>query len=87
MIGSSTIYTHVFPMKKLVYFNYSNDYVMVASSSSTCMIGLGSNCEVYFVQWWSTLKTSIAKAAGKRTRVRVAIACSVAIIRIWDPIE
>jgi hypothetical protein len=36
-------------VKKSMYVNNSNVYLIVASFSCTCLLGLGSNCGVYFV--------------------------------------
>jgi hypothetical protein len=33
-----------------MYFNNSNAYLIATSSSNTCLLGLGNNCGVYFMQ-------------------------------------
>jgi hypothetical protein len=35
-------------VKNFVYFNNVDSYLSAAESTSTCLLGLGSNCEVYF---------------------------------------
>jgi hypothetical protein len=37
-------------VKKSLYFNNSDAYLIATSSSSTCLLGLGSDCGVYLVQ-------------------------------------
>jgi hypothetical protein len=56
-----------------IYFNNSEDYVNAASSSNTCLLGLWSDCAVYFVQRSSTLKSSTAKVAKTRAAKRKAL--------------
>lgn len=53
-------------VRNSVYFNNSDDYLSAASSSSTCLLGLGSDCGVYFVQRSSTTVSSTVKAAARR---------------------
>jgi hypothetical protein len=36
-------------VRKSMDFNNSNAYLTATSSSSTCLLGLGSDCGVYFV--------------------------------------
>jgi hypothetical protein len=36
-------------VRKLIYINNLDAYLIVASSSSTCLLSLGSDCGVYFV--------------------------------------
>jgi len=37
-------------VRKSMYFNNSDVYLTTASSSSTCLLGLGNDCGVYFVE-------------------------------------
>jgi hypothetical protein len=36
-------------VRKSMYFNNLNVYLIATSSNSTCLLGLGNNCGVYFV--------------------------------------
>jgi hypothetical protein len=36
-------------VRKSMYFNNSNAYLIVASFNNTCLLGLGNDCGVYFV--------------------------------------
>jgi hypothetical protein len=53
-------------VRNSVYFNNSEDYVSAANLSSTCLLGLGCDCVVYFMQRPSTTMTSAARVAGRR---------------------
>jgi hypothetical protein len=35
-------------IRNSIYFNNADDYLSVASSTSTCLLGLGSHCGVHF---------------------------------------
>jgi hypothetical protein len=51
-----------------IFFNNSNDYVAAANSESSCLLGLGSDCAIYFVQRNTTRMIFAAKASMKRSR-------------------
>ena len=53
-------------VRNSMYFNNFADYLSATSSSSTCLLGLGSNCGVYFVQRSSIMVSSTVKAAARR---------------------
>ena len=55
-------------VKHSMYFNNHDDYMSAASSSSTCLLGLGSDCGVYFVQRSSTTTASTVKAVARRKK-------------------
>lgn len=55
-------------IKNSVYFNNADDYLSAANSSTTALLGLGSDCGVYFVQSASLNQSSAVKAAQKRSR-------------------
>jgi hypothetical protein len=46
-----------------IYFNNSEDYLSAATSNSICLLGLGSDCGVFFVENQSCAVGSAAKAA------------------------
>jgi hypothetical protein len=52
-----------------IYFNNSKDYLSTATSNSTCLLGLGSDCGVFFVESQSRAMGSAAKAAKSRSRM------------------
>ena len=58
-------------MRNSIYFNNSNNYLTAASSSTTMLLGLGSDIGVNFKQRTSTMLTSAVKAAQKRTRANL----------------
>lgn len=53
-------------VRNSMHFNNSADYLNATSSSSTCLLGLGSHCGVYFVQRSTTMVSSTVKAAARR---------------------
>jgi hypothetical protein len=53
-------------VKNSMYINNFADYLSAASSSSICLLGLGLNCGVYFIQRSSTMVSSTMKAATRR---------------------
>ena len=55
-------------IKNSVYFNNADDYLSAANSSTTALLGLGSDCGVYFLQSASLNQSSAVKAAQKRSR-------------------
>ena len=55
-------------VKHSMYFNNHDDYITVAASSSSCLLGLGSDCGIYFVQRTSTTTALTVKAAARRKR-------------------
>ena len=55
-------------IRNSVYFNNAKDYLNVASLSSICLIGLGSDNGVYFVEKNSLNTSSIMQSARKRMR-------------------
>jgi hypothetical protein len=50
-----------------IYFNNAEDYLSAASSSSTMLLGLGSDCGVFFLQT-ANLNTTLAVKAAKRRK-------------------
>jgi hypothetical protein len=50
-------------IRNSIYFNNSEDYLSAATSNSTCLLGLGSDCGVFFVESQSRTVGSAAKAA------------------------
>ena len=58
-------------VRNSIYFNDNDDYLVVASSFTTMLLGIGSNVGVYFKQRTSTMLTSTVKAAQKRTRANL----------------
>lgn len=67
-------------IKNSVYFNNAEDYLSAASSSSTCLIGLGSDCGVLFMQPSDLDVGSAVKAAQRRKKgsgVRLGTPCNV----------
>lgn len=65
---------HLTKVKHSMYFNNHDDYITVANSSNTCLLGLGSDCGIFFVQRASTTRASTVKAAGKRKKGRKSAA-------------
>ena len=60
-------------VRNSIYFNNSEDYLSAAQCSSTCLLGIGSHCGVYFVQRSTTLVSSTVKAAvSRRSKSRLA---------------
>lgn len=57
-------------VKHSMYYNNHDDYLSAAASSSTCLLGIGSDCGVYFVQHSTTTVSSIVKATLKRKKGR-----------------
>jgi hypothetical protein len=55
-------------VRNFVYFNNAEEYLSAASSSTTILLGLGSDCGVMFVSRNSLSVSSTAKAARKRAR-------------------
>lgn len=55
-------------VKSSIYFNNSDAYLSAAACSSTCLVGLGSDIGVYFVQRTSTTLSSSVKAALRRNK-------------------
>ena len=53
-------------IKNFIYFNNFEDYLRAANCANTQLLGLGSNCAIFFVQRTSTTQTSVVKAARKR---------------------
>lgn len=41
---------HLTRIKNSVYFNNAEEYMSAAKSSTTCLLGLGSDCRVLFLQ-------------------------------------
>jgi hypothetical protein len=56
-------------IRNSIYFNNSEDYLSAAKSNSTCLLGLGSDCGVFFVESQSRVVGSAAKAAKSRSRM------------------
>jgi len=54
-----------------MYFNNTEDYLSAATSTTTCLLGLGSDCGVLFVQS-STLNESSAVTATQKETCRCA---------------
>lgn len=48
-----------------MYFNNHDNYITAATSSSTCLLRLGSDSGIYFVPRSSTTRASIVKAVAK----------------------
>ena len=59
-------------MKNSIYFNNSDDYVAAASSTTSMLMGLGSDVGVYFKDERSNVRSSSVRGAGKRKRGRTA---------------
>ena len=55
-------------IRNSVYFNNAEVYLSASSSSSTCLVGLGTDCGVYFEFDDSNATSSTAQAAQKRNR-------------------
>jgi hypothetical protein len=55
-------------IRNSVYFNNAEDYRNVANSSSSYLLGLGSDCGIYFVQKSSLNTTSAVQTTCKRSR-------------------
>ena len=55
-------------IKNSVYFNNADDYLSAANSSTTTLLGLGSDCGVLFVQSATLNQSSTVQAAKKRNR-------------------
>lgn len=53
-------------VKNSMYFNNSEAYLSAAESSSACLVGIGSDVGVYFVQRSTISRTSVVKAVKKR---------------------
>ena len=53
-------------VRNSVYFNNSEDYLSAASCESTMLLGIGSDCGVFFVQRNTTTTSSAVKAAQRR---------------------
>jgi hypothetical protein len=51
-----------------IYFNNSEDYLSAAASNSTCLLGLGRDCGVFFVESQSHAVGSATKVAKNRSR-------------------
>jgi hypothetical protein len=56
-------------IRNSIYFNNFEDYLSAATSNSTCLLGLGSDCGVFFVESQSRAVGSAAKAAKSRSRM------------------
>lgn len=59
---------HLTRVKHLMHFNNHDDYMMVATLSSTCLLKLGLGCGIYLLQCSSTIRTSIVKVVAKQNR-------------------
>lgn len=57
-------------VKNSIYFNNSDDYISASSSTETMLLGLGMDCEVYFMQRSTTRISSSVKTAVRRSRGR-----------------
>ena len=57
-------------VKHSMYFNNHDDYISAASSSSSCLLGIGTDCGVYFVQNSSDTVSSTVKSTLKRKKGR-----------------
>ena len=57
-------------VKNSIFFNNSDDYVTATSSSTSMLLGLGSDCGVYFVQRSTTRLSSTVKSVVRRKRRR-----------------
>jgi hypothetical protein len=55
-------------IRNFVYFNNAKDYMTVVSSSSICLIGLGSDCGVFFADIAARDVGSATRIARKRTK-------------------
>jgi hypothetical protein len=55
-------------VKNSIYFNNSNNYLSAATSEDTCLLGIESDCGVYFVQRSTIGISSTVKVAAKRSR-------------------
>jgi hypothetical protein len=53
-------------VRNSIYFNNANDYIVATNSKNTCMLGLVSNCVVFFVCGSVDGQSSIVHAAKKR---------------------
>lgn len=51
-----------------MYFNNHVDYIIANQSSSKCLLGVGSNCGIYFVQRSTMRMSSTVKVAMKRKK-------------------
>ena len=60
-------------MKNSIYFDNSDDYLDVASSTTSILLGLGSDVGVYFKVSRGSGTSSTVMAAKKRTRGRPAV--------------
>jgi hypothetical protein len=56
--------THV---KNSICFNNSHDYLNAGTLHSSCLLGIGSDCGVFFMQRRSTTLSSTVKAAARRS--------------------
>jgi hypothetical protein len=54
-------------IKNSVYFNNAEDYITAAASSSPCLLGLGTDCGVFFANCDSTGTGSTSRVAKKRS--------------------
>jgi hypothetical protein len=55
-------------VRNSIYFNNSEDYLSTASSSTAMLLGVGSNCRVFFLQQHSGNISSTVKAAQRRSK-------------------
>jgi hypothetical protein len=55
-----------------IFFNNSDDYLVATNSENSCLLGVGSDCIMYFVRRNTTRMTYAAKSAMKRTRGRAS---------------
>jgi hypothetical protein len=53
-------------VRNSIYFNNAEDYLSATSSSSTMLLGLGSDCGVFFLQTANLNTTSAVKATKRR---------------------
>jgi hypothetical protein len=53
-------------VRNSIYFNNAEDYFSAASSNSTMLLGLGSDCGVFFLQSANLNTTSVVKAAKRK---------------------
>ena len=60
-------------MKNSIYFNNSDDYLAVASSTTSMLLGLGSDVGVYFKDERGSSTLSAVRVAKTRKRGRPAI--------------
>ena len=56
-------------MKNSIYFNNSDGYVRAANCANTQLLGLGSDCAIYFMQRNSTMRSSTVKAWENKNEV------------------